>query len=69
VGEFKVPAMFGTVWCNDGGERRAFVVNITGEERRFIGSFGTGGKQFAVVIPPRSVKICYNMRDMRGMPR
>ena len=58
VGEFKVPAVFGTVWLSDGGERRAFLVNITGEERRFIGSLGEGGSQIDVTIPPRSVMVC-----------
>ena len=54
VGAFKVPAVFGTVWRNSDGERRAFLVNITGEERSFTGRFVKGGSQFTVVVPPRS---------------
>ena len=34
VGEFKVPAIMSAVWLSDKGERRAFIVNISGEERR-----------------------------------
>jgi len=55
VGEFKVPAVMGTVWRNSDGDRRAFIVNISGEERQFAGSFAKGGKQFTVSVPPRSV--------------
>ena len=57
VGEFKVPAVFGTVWRNRGGERRAFIVNITGEEQQFTGRLAKDGKPFTVTIPPRSLVV------------
>ena len=57
VGEFKVPAVFGTVWRKSDGERRAFIVNITGNERQFTGRLAKDGKPFTVTIPPRSLVV------------
>ena len=54
VGEFKVPAVFGAVWRNGNGDRRVFVVNISGEEQPFKFRAEPEGKPFAVVVPPRS---------------
>ena len=45
-------------WQDDGGERRAFIVNITDDERRFTGSLGEGDNQHDVIVPPRSVMVC-----------
>ena len=55
VGEFKVPAVFGTAWCDGKGNRRAFIVNITGDEQRLAVRFQEGDAPSTVVIPPRSV--------------
>ena len=56
VGEFKVPAVMSAVWLNDMGERRAFIVNISGEERRFEFKVAPDGETHSVTLPPRSVK-------------
>ena len=58
VGEFKVPAIMSAVWLSDKGERRAFIVNISGEERRFEYKFAPNGETHSVTLPPRSVKDC-----------
>ena len=57
VGEFKVPAVMSSVWLSDRGERRAFIVNISGEERRFEFKYTPDGKTHSVIIPPRTVCI------------
>ena len=58
VGEFKVPAVMSAVWLNDKGERRAFIVNISGGERRFEYKFAPDGETHSVTLPPRSVMVC-----------
>jgi hypothetical protein len=55
VGVFKVPAVMSSVWLSDKGERRAFIVNISGEERRFEFKFTPNGETHSVTLPPRSV--------------
>ena len=55
VGGFKVPAVSGTVWRDGRGDRRAFIVNISGDEQRLAVRFSEGGEPSTVVIPPRSV--------------
>jgi hypothetical protein len=57
VGEFKVPAVFGTVWRDGNGRRRTFIVNITGEDRRFTAISAKGDSPFAVAVPPRSLVV------------
>lgn len=56
VGKFKTSAVIGTVWRNDRGQHRAFIVNISGEEQkiRFL-PFGRS-IPLTVTLPPRSVK-------------
>ena len=58
VGEFKAPAIMSSVWLNDKGERRAFIVNISGEERQFEFKFTPNGETHSATLPPRSVKVC-----------
>ena len=58
VGEFKVPAVMSAVWLNDKGERRAFIVNISGGERLFEYKFAPDGETHSVTLPPRSVMVC-----------
>ena len=56
VGEFKVPAVSGTVWRNSNGEIRSFVANISGEEQKInFRPFGNSDPVSAT-LPPRSVK-------------
>ena len=57
VGEFKVPAVFGTVWRGGNGEMCSFVVNISGETQRIRFRPFKGAGSFDVEIPPRSVKV------------
>ena len=54
----KVPAVMSAVWLNDKGERRAFIANISGEERRFEFKFTPNGVTHSVTLPPRSVMDC-----------
>ena len=58
VGAFKVPAIMSAVWLSDKGERRAFIVNISDEERRFEYKFAPDGETHSVTLPPHSVKVC-----------
>ena len=55
VGEFKVPAVMSAVWLSDKGKRRAFIVNISGEEQRFKFKVSPNGKTHSVTLPPRTV--------------
>ena len=57
VGEFKVPAVMSAVWLNDKGERRAFIVNISDNERRFEFKATPNGETHSVALPPRSVMV------------
>jgi len=58
VGEFKVPAIMSAVWLSDKGERRAFIVNISGDERRFEYKFTPNGETHSVTLSSRSVMVC-----------
>lgn len=60
VGEFKVPAVIGTVWRNGNGDRRAFIVNISGEEQRFRYRLCGEKEPSTIVIPPRDVYVDIN---------
>ena len=43
------------VWMSDKGKRRAFIVNISGEERRFEFKVAPNAETHSVTLPPRSV--------------
>ena len=58
VCEFKVPAVMSAVWLSGKGERRAFIVNISGEERQFEYKFISNGETHSVTLQPRSVMDC-----------
>ena len=55
VCEFKAPAILSAVWLSGKGERRAFLVNISGKEQRFEFKFDPNGETHSVTLPPRSV--------------
>ena len=55
VGEFKAPAIMSSVWLNDKGERRVFIINISAEKRRFEFKATPTGETHSVTLPPRSV--------------
>ena len=57
AGEFKAPAVMGAIWVNGKGERRVFIVNISGEERQFEYKLAPDGETRSVVVPPRGVKM------------
>ena len=46
------------LWLSGKGERRAFIVNISGEERQFEFKFTPNGETHSATLPPRSVKVC-----------
>jgi hypothetical protein len=56
VGEFKVPAVSGTVWRNSKGDVCCFAANISGVEQKInFRPFGNSDPVSAT-LPPRSVK-------------
>ena len=55
-GNFKVPAVMGTLWRNGNGSRkRAFLVNVSDSEQLFAPCIGSGCNLAPVRISPRSV--------------
>ena len=57
VCEFKVPAVMSAAWLSNKGERRAFIVNISGEERQFEFKLNSHSETYSVTLPPRSVYV------------
>ena len=56
VGEFKVPAVSGTVWRNSKGDVCCFAVNISGEEQKIVFRPFGNSDPVSATLPPRSVK-------------
>ena len=52
-GPFHVPVVSGMVWCDPAGNRRAFIVNVSGNSQTFTYDYGANHK--TVTLPPRSV--------------
>ena len=52
-GPFHVPVVSGMVWRDPAGNRRAFIVNVSGNSQTFTYDYGANHK--TVTLPPRSV--------------